>query len=273
MSIDAEGGGIGDVLEIRSSANERFRALQALARSARQRQSQGLALIEGEHLVLGWLDARLGRPREVVLPRRSLGRAALESLCARAGGRVIVLDDALFDRVSQVEHGPGPLLIVSIPAVDCPDAIDDDALYLDGVQDPGNAGTILRSALAFGIRRVIASPDAVGLWSPKVLRAAMGAHFALQIIENVPANRLLAACRRARPSAAEPRAALRVDDADLTVPRVWIFGSEGRGLSDGLASAAAIERLAIPHDDAVESLNVGVAASICLFEQYRQRRC
>src|SRR5690606_51072 len=98
----------------------------------------------------------------------------------------------LFAQVSQVENGPGPLAVVVTPRPPLPQRIAADAIYLDRVQDPGNVGSILRSCAAVGVPRVIASPGTAFCWSPKVLRAAMGAHFHLDIHEGVPPAELLA---------------------------------------------------------------------------------
>jgi TrmH family RNA methyltransferase len=138
------------------------------------------------------------------------------------------------------------------------------------VQDPGNAGTLLRTAAAAGVRYVAASTGTAFLWAPKVLRAAMGAHFAVSIFEDVSPEALVAAFR------GERLAADAVDGEPLFTaawgagPTVWMFGSEGRGLSRA-ASVLAQRRLRIPVDAAVESLNVAAAAAVCLFEQRRRR--
>lgn len=259
------------IVEIRSASNDRFRALLELARSARERQVRQQALIEGEHLLTAWFESAGARLPEVVLPRRSGDRSPLLALCERVARCTVILEDSLFDRVSQVEHGPGPLAVIPIPVHEFPARLDHDALYLDGIQDPGNAGTLLRSAAAFGVSLVIGSPGTVGLWSPKVLRAAMGAHFTLRICEGVTAQALLAARGRASLTAAAPRSEQAIHEADLTGPRVWIFGAEGQGVSAELMDSDALATLQIRHRPAIESLNVGVAASICLHEQFRQR--
>ena len=259
-------------LDIRSPSSERFRRLFALSRSSREREALGLAIIEGEHLLKARLDAGGGLAPEAVIPRRSSEREAILALCAQTAHQTLVLDDALFDRLSQVAHGPGPLATISIPRATLPLALDHDAVYLDGVQDPGNAGTLLRSAAAFGVRLIMTSPDTVSLWSPKVIRSAMGAHFALQLCEAIPVSSLITLQGAARWTAAAPRSPQSIDGADLRAPRLWIFGAEGQGLSPELSAVSAIDRLEIRHDAGVESLNVGVAASICLYEQFTQRQ-
>lgn len=258
--------------DIRSPSNERFRRLLALSRSSRERGALGLAIIEGEHLLKAWRDAGGSLAPEAVIPRRSSEREEMLALCAQSAHQTLVLDDALFDRLSQVAHGPGPLATIPIPQATLPRALDQDAVYLDGVQDPGNAGTLLRSATAFGVRLIMTSPDTVSLWSPKVIRSAMGAHFALQLCEAIPLSSLVNSRGAARWTAAAPRSPQSIDEADLRAPRLWIFGAEGQGLSPELSAVSAIDWLEIRHDAGVESLNVGVAASICLYEQFTQRQ-
>lgn len=258
-------------LDIRSAASERFRKLLSLVRSSRERQERRLAVIEGEHLVQAWLDTTGRRLEEIVIPRSSVGKASLDALCERAAPVTLVLEDSLFDRLSQVEHGTGPLGIIPIPEASLPRQLNTDGVYLDGIQDPGNAGTILRSALAFGVKWVLSAPGSVGLWSPKVVRAAMGAHFGLTLCEGITPDALLAARGQARLTAASPRSAQALEQAELTDPRIWVFGAEGPGLSQALLRAPDVEHVAISHRGVVESLNVGVAASICLYEQHRQR--
>lgn len=258
-------------MEIRSSSNARFKRMLALASSARDRKQIALTLLEGEHLAQAWLEAGSGPVDEVVLPRRSKERSQLWALSQRLGRTVLLMDDALFDRLSQVAHGPGPLFTIPVPQrrIDAP--LDGDAIYLDGLQDPGNAGTLLRSALAFGVRCVMASPDCVDLWSPKVLRAGMGAHFGLAIFEGLDPRQVIDLKGKSILTATLPQAAMQLPDADLRGPRVWLFGSEGGGLSPQFSGSGLCEGLRIPHQSGVESLNVAVAASICLFEQFRQR--
>jgi TrmH family RNA methyltransferase len=123
-------------------------------------------------------------------------------------GHVLALPDALYNAVSQVEHGVGVMFLIDTPerAVTAPMSVS--AVLLDGVQDPGNVGSILRSAAAAGIKQVYCSAGTAFCWSPKVLRAAMGAHFVLDIFENVDLAALVSHPRspRWRPAATPPGA-------------------------------------------------------------------
>lgn len=261
---------------ISSPANPLYRQLLALQRSARERKRHGLSVIEGLHLV-GAYAQRHGPPEtlfvaDTIAPgtgdtrlqelRRVLDACSIAPV--RLGGRLLA--DA-----SQLEEPGGLIAIVRTPYPKLPERIRDDAVYLDRVQDPGNVGSIIRSCAAVGIRTLLASPGTAFCWSPKVLRAGMGAHFHVDIHEGVPPALLLE--RLACPAFAMSSGAPEVlYDADLRQPAVWLLGSEGQGLSPELEAAAGVRRISIPQTEAVESLNVGVAAAVCLYEQVRQRR-
>jgi TrmH family RNA methyltransferase len=142
-------------------------------------------------------------------------------------------------------------------------------VLLDRIQDPGNVGALLRTAAAAGVEAVHASRGCVDLWSPKVLRAGMGAHFRLTLRE--PADLAAVGAGFAGKICCTGLAGNSIYDADLRGPTAWLFGNEGSGIASELASLCA-ERLTIPMNDGVESLNVATAAAVCLFEQRRQRR-
>jgi len=258
-------------LPIVSSANPRFRRLLELCSRPGARREAGLAVIEGEHLLAAWLEHAPAALAELYLcqgvdpaepVRRALDRSSVERF---------ELAELLFRRASLLEHSSGPIALVHVPAEVDRVALDGDAVYLDRIQDPGNAGTILRSAAAFGIGAVIAGPGTVDLWSPKVLRAGMGAHPLLDIAQAVPLERLMADARVPL-CATSSHAGLSIVDANLSEPRIWLFGSEGAGLDPAAIDASRVQWLCIEQRPAMESLNVGVAASICLHEQFRQRR-
>jgi TrmH family RNA methyltransferase len=258
-------------MRITSDANAYYRHLQRLASSSRACREAGRTLAEGIHLVECAASARADILTvvlsEAAAPEaKSLG----ESVAANAGCRVIDLSPRLYSAISPVEHGTGIVAEIAITQHALPRALGADAVYLDGVQDPGNAGALLRTAAAAGIRHVAASCGTTFLWSPKVLRAAMGAHFVLALYEDVPADQLAAAFAAER-LAADAHATESLYAANWGMsPTVWLFGAEGAGLAKTTASQAQ-RRLRIPIDPDVESLNVAAAAAICLFEQRRRR--
>jgi len=259
------------MVRISSTDNPLVRRLRRLVESPRAGRVADRSIAEGIHLVETALAARAPITAVVISEAASPYVRDLASTAAEVSGtRLAELSWVLYDSLCPVEHGSGILVEILIPRPQLPVGECVDAVYLDGIQDPGNAGALLRTAAAAGVVHLVASTGTAFLWAPKVLRAAMGAHFAISIYEGVPPDRLAAAFD------AERLAADSADGESLfsaswgARPTVWIFGSEGRGLS-GPASAAAHRRLRIPVAGAVESLNVAAAAAVCLFEQRRRR--
>jgi TrmH family RNA methyltransferase len=142
-------------------------------------------------------------------------------------------------------------------------------LLLENIQDPGNLGSILRTAVAAGVRHVFLSKGSVFAWAPKVIRAGMGAHFFLSIFEGIDVGEFTQSFRGSV-VAMEPRAGASLYDLDLRGPVAWVLGNEGAGLSEG-ARRLATHQARIPMPGPAESLNVAAATAICLFEQIRQR--
>ena len=193
-------------------------------------------------------------------------RALFDETPARAR---VLLADRLFDSLAQVATPTGILAVVTTPTAEGLPATLETCLLLEGIQDPGNLGSILRTAAAAGVRQVFLAPGCVFAWSPKVLRAGQGAHFSLSIHEGAPLAALAARCA-GQVVATDPHAGPSVFDLDLAGVVAWVLGSEGGGVSPGLAAHATV-RARIPMPGPAESLNVAAAAAICLFEQVRQR--
>lgn len=256
---------------ISSRDNPLYKDLKHLASSSQARRRAGRTLLDGVHLCEAYIE-HVGMPSLCVASQSALGNREVAAVVARCdSGRIqsIVLPDALYHALSQVEHGVGLLFVVDTPQTEVPSSLKHSAVLLDNLQDPGNLGSILRSAAAAGIEHVYCSMGTAFAWSPKVLRAGMGAHFLLEIFENVDLAPLMR-------SAAVPviatssHARQRVYDLDLRQPAAWLFGHEGQGVSEDLL-ALATQQVAIPHLGAIESLNVAASAAVCLFEQVRQK--
>ena len=255
---------------ITSAQNSRFKDILKLANKQSYRRKYNLALLEGAHLAEEWLKT-FGTP-EICLIRSGGGQSKelteLVKKCEQIGADILGLSENLFNKISPVEHSLGIIFIVKIPG---PKLINPlaDTVILENIQDPGNLGTILRSAAASGVEQIICSNDTVGAWSPKVLRAAMGAHFRLNIHEN---QDLTVVCSELKVPiyATSLDAKKSIYDKDLKPASAWVFGNEGAGVSESLQDLAT-EKVIIPQVSDVESLNVAMAATICLFEQNRQR--
>jgi len=255
---------------ISSSANAAFRSWLRLVAHPREARLQRRALAEGLHLAQAALDAA-ARIEAVLLRRGAPGGQAvgLVEAAMAAGAAGYELAPALYERISPVQHGAGLILVVAVTDNPLPERPRDDLLYLDGVQDPGNVGTLLRTAAAAGIRDVLASPSTAALWAPKTLRAGQGAHFRLRLHEQVDATSLPALLDGSWVGA-DARGGEPLWTLPLPVgPMGWVFGAEGEGLS-AAARAICAQFVSIPIDAAVESLNVAAAAAVCLFERRRR---
>ena len=258
-----------DLKLIRSRENPRFKALRQLATSTRERRKAGLALLDGMHLIAAY-RASGGVPEQLILSESGAANAEAAQLAAGVAAQaVLVLADALFNDVAQVATPTGIVALIRTPKSGPLPPTIERCVMLEDIQDAGNLGSILRSTAAAGIRTVLLSRGCAFAWSPKVLRAGMGAHFSLDIFDNadLPAvlhrltGRLICTGSHAEKS---------LYQTDLRGPLAWAFGNEGAGLSAALSEAAA-EQVRIPMPGGTESLNVAAAAAICLFEQVRQR--
>lgn len=253
---------------IASRENPHFKALRKLCQSGRERRKSGQTLLDGMHLIEAWTQ-RFGEPLEILVSESGVRRAETAAWLAATNARITTLGDALFAELATVDTPSGIMALVAQPQPALPPNSEADALLLDGVQDPGNVGSILRSAAAAGVRQVLMSADCAHAWSPKTLRAAMGAHFELSIHEGADLPAFLGDYR-GQAVATALDGAVSLHAADLRGPQAWVFGSEGQGVGAACLAATRL-RVRIPMPGAVESLNVGAAAAICLFEMVRQR--
>ena len=257
------------VERITSRSNPLLVRLRRLAADPGGYRKAGTIVLEGEHLCAAWLERRAGAevPSQAIVTEAGWARPELRRL-ADAAARVAIVGDDAMRAVGSLESPAELAFIVAWPAVNALQP-GQPALVLDGVQDPGNAGTLLRSAAAFGFMQAIALAGTVALWSPKVLRAGMGAHFALTIVEGAAIESLDALGLPLLGTSSHAERA--IDDVRLPWPCAWAFGNEGRGISAALqARCELVLRIAQPGGQ--ESLNVAAAAAVCLYESSRQRR-
>ena len=252
---------------LRSRDNLRVRRWHALARDGRLRRSERRALIEGPHLLAACLDAGT-RPQAVLVSESGQAKPEIAGLVRRAGLTPVILADALFRWLGDAATPAGLAAEIEVPTGTADLAAASHAVFLDGVQDAGNVGAILRSAAAFGVDTAVLGPGCADPWSPKVLRAAMGGHFVLRIAEVSDLAAALAEFRGtlvcAVTSGGQPPAAL-----DLAGRIGWVFGAEGQGVSAAVAARAAW-RVCVPLARGIESLNVAAAAAVLLYERARQ---
>jgi TrmH family RNA methyltransferase len=265
----AHAGGASVLKTVTSRDNAAYKAVARLVSSAAERRKTGMSVLDGAHLLGAYLDAG-GKPEEIMVSEAGLADAEIARLLERAGtSRVTQLTDALFDALSTVESPTGVIAAVRTPESRAPSVDAKLVLLLEDIQDPGNVGTLLRSAAAAGADEVLLSAQCAFAWSPKVLRAAMGAHFATNIVERADLADFLARFR-GRSVALAADAGTSLYDIDLSASAAIVVGNEGAGLSEGLLAAAST-RARIPMPGRIESLNAGTAGAIALFEAVRQR--
>ncbi len=242
---------------ITSRDNPWVKQLRVLAQDGTAYRKQGQVWLEGDHLCRALL-ARQQLPVAVVLAESRASAADAWGLPPSV--RRVVLADRLMAWVSGLES-PAPVGCVFKLPQDMSVRPGVATVVLDRLQDPGNVGSILRSAAAFGFKQVVALKGTAALWSPKVLRAGMGAHFGLHLVE-VAAQESLEALNVPLVATSSHGGDV-LHQAALPWPCAWLLGHEGQGVSDALiARADRLVRIAQPGGE--ESLNVAAAAAICL---------
>ena len=254
---------------ILSRANPRFKSLRALKDSARERRTQGQTLLDGPHLVRAYLEA-IGQPVLVAVSADAVTRPEIAQLLGVLDATEVCCFPApLYAQIAPVGSATGILALIDIPKPGSFAHAEQFVILLDRIQDPGNVGTIIRSAAGAGADAVLLCSGCADPWSPRALRAAMGGTFALAVRTGAD---LVGFAEQfsGQVVATVGRGGVPPSAIDLTGPLALLLGSEGEGLSDVLESKAAV-RVTIPLARAMESLNVGAAAAVVMFERVRQR--
>ncbi len=255
--------------KISSHENPTFRQLRLLAHSARERRKQGRTILDGVHLVSGWI-AQSGPPELLVVSESGLRHREIEDcLSACPQHSPLLLRDDLFNAASPVETPSGILAVIPIPGSLKRPADAGSCVLLSAIQDSGNLGAILRTAAAAGLADVFLGPGCAQAWSPRVLRAAMGAHLRLRIHEQARLDQVIADFKGVS-IATHLQSSKNLYEIDLCDDVAWIFGNEGKGLDDQIVSVSD-HSIHIPMPGQIQSLNVAAAAAICLFEEVRQK--
>ena len=253
------------VRQVTSRHNDLFKDLRKLLAEPTAYRKLGRVWLEGDHLCRALLE-RGRAPVRAIVTESGWADNTLNAL-ARSAPEVVCIPDALMRELSGLES-PAPLgfLIDADAGVTAQSGLN--TIVLDRLQDPGNVGSILRTASAMGCRQVIALKGTVALWSPKVLRAGMGAHFALALVEGATIADLSGLGLPI--VGTHLRDAQWLHETTLPDPLAWVFGHEGQGMSDAVAAACTL-RVRIAQPGGEESLNVAAAAAMCLYESARQR--
>ncbi len=253
---------------VRSRRNPKVQHVRRLLRSARVRREAGEFVAEGvrlaeEALAAGWLPAWVLFAAEI----GARGRAVVEAF-RRRGVPVFAASAEVMQAASATETPQGVLLVLPQRALPWPTEAD-FLLVLDGVRDPGNVGTMLRTAWAAGVQGVLLSPDCADPFNPKVVRAGMGAHFHLPL-RRAPWEALVPLLEGKARFLAAGGEGIPYSAADFRRPLALIVGGEARGAGEA-ARRAATQTVHIPMPGAAESLNAAVAAGVLMFEVVRQR--
>lgn len=251
---------------VTSRANARVKQLRA-AFAGHARLSSGLVAIEGEHLLEEAL--RSGQPLKTIFISE---RREAPSFLPR-GVELIRLASDVFLSAVETQSPQGIAALLVPPVGDVESMLTGTALILIavGLQDPGNLGTLIRSAEAFGATGVLTTLGTVSPWNNKCVRASAGSVFRVPLAVATPAVMERLEQAGVRLLAAVKDDAKSIDQADLTTPCAFLIGNEGAGLAEGWASMADA-RVTIPCPGRVESLNAAVAGSLLLYEASRQRR-
>lgn len=252
---------------IESRANPLFKQLYKWQSSAGRRGEP--VLLDGINLCDSWLAAK-GQPVHAIFDINRIDEPGIKKLIEQLNIDVCIsMPGTLLRALTSVDTDQGVLFVVQPKIFTMPLRLKESVVMLDRIQDPGNVGAILRTCAAAGITRVMAATGTAALWSPKVLRSGQGAHFALQLFEQVDLMAIAATLEM-------PLVVTTLDQAQdlfetqLPAQCAWVFGHEGQGVDAKLVARADI-KVKISHElGAIESLNVTAAAAICLFEQRRQ---
>jgi TrmH family RNA methyltransferase len=261
------------VERVTSRSNALVKRFRDIARAGR---IDDTTLLDGVHLLEEALRSRLALEVVAFSDEAAVRHAALVAECERSRARVVTMPSALADMVTPVHHGSGVVALARMAALRLEEVIaiapPQLILVLDGVQDPGNVGAMVRTAEACGATAVIAAPGSADPRGWKALRGSMGSAFRVPIAATEDTRSAVAAIRRGgiRSFAMVPRGGMPLHRADLAAPSAILLGGEGAGLSPELSDVAD-EQLTIEMRPPVESLNVSVAAALVLYEASRQR--
>ncbi len=254
--------------EITSAGNPQIK-LAARLRRRRQRQAHNLCTLEGTRLVQDALSMGAAFHACFITAAAAEAQPDLVTQLQRACPLYLV-PPAILDKISETVSPQSIVAVVPTPELPLPPAAA-LSLILDGVQDPGNAGALLRTAAAAGVDQVLFAPGCVDPFNGKVLRAAMGAHFRVPIRILAQWDAVWAALPTGQPLyLASAEGSILYDEVDWSEPSALALGSEAHGASSQMRERAAT--VAVPMAAATESLNVAAAGAVILFEAARQRR-
>ncbi len=244
-------------IALTSRDNPLLKRLRVLAQDSTAYRKLGQIWLEGDHLCRALLT-RGHRPATAVFTDAGWAQAPHD--LRDASDHVVTVPDALMSGISGLESPAGVGFVWDLPPATGPEA-GRASVVLDRLQDAGNVGSILRSAAAMGFGQVLALKGTAALWSPKVVRAGMGAHFSLKLVEVMKAEDLVSLGVPFIVTSSHQGEWLHT--CELPWPCAWVLGHEGQGVGHALESMAG-RRVRIAQPGGEESLNVAAAAAICL---------
>lgn len=260
---------------ITSREHPLIKQLIKLEGSSQYRKRTGLTLLDGVHLIQIYCSV-LGTPENLIVGQTYYedleNKRFLDRLFSNTRPKITIVSNALLRGISPVKTPTGILALIAIPELkkESDSRKEIFSVLLETIQDPGNLGSILRSAAAANVRDVYLSKQCTDAWSPKTLRASMGAHFFLHIHEHCDLQKVAQECS-GTVIATSIQATKTLFEISLAGSIAFVFGNEGAGLSKEMIQAAN-ENISIPMPGKTESLNAAAAAAICFFEKVRQDR-
>ena len=256
-----------DFVHIASSSNPRYKHARTLL-SRRGRKKHAQLLLEGVRLIEDSISA--GYPPALLFfdPDAATNVRQLVEQAQMVGTQALSLEPALLAELTDTVSSQGVVAVVPWPQI--PPGDSGLSVLVDNLRDPGNLGTLLRSAAAAGVAQVVTLPGVTDPWALKVLRAGMGAHFRIAIRQAHSLNQAAAWLGDAKRYLADASASVLYTEVDWREPGVLIVGGETEGARE-TAKWPDVQTVAIPMQREVESLNAAVAASVILFEVVRQR--
>lgn len=250
---------------ITSRDNSLFKQLKRLSESSRERRKSGQTLLDGAHLLNAYVET-FGMPELLIIAEGHSTAEVTHLIQQLADVPTVMFTTLMFAELVPVASPTGILALVKTPQI-APPATLEFVLLLEDIQDPGNLGSMLRTAAAAGVDAVYLSAGCTEAWSPKALRGGQGAQFTLPVVEHADlqafaadfGGQLLATSLQGESLYAQ----------DLRQPVAFVIGNEGAGLSAAMLDAATCQ-VTIPIASQVESLNAAAATAVCLFERQRQ---
>ncbi|MCQ2506570.1 MAG: RNA methyltransferase [Lachnospiraceae bacterium] len=260
---------------ISSNQNSQIKQIQNLLKSSKRRQEEGLFVAEGKRLCFDLLENNSEYVKKMYFSSSKADE--LVPLMPNAALYEVVKDD-IFEKVSETDNSQGVLALVKMPEYSVANLFDDQnakdlkkstVLLLDGLTDPGNAGTIMRTALATGVKFVAFTGNSVDVYNPKVVRATMGAIFRLPFVYFKDTKEAIDALKEAGYKIASTHLSgdKMFNEIKYPIKCAVVIGNEAHGISD-VSKEAADYLVKIPMEPGTESLNAAVAASLMMYKLY-----